>query len=931
MAHPAAGKRLITLFGGAAIHVDGAPIGGRATHRHPLALIALLVTNGGRPVTRDKLIALLWPERDGDSARNLLKVNVHELRKELGDGAIRSTGDQLSADSSALSCDVVDFQAAIARGDDETAVGLYTGPFLDGFFIKDSSEFEQWVDQERQRFASVYGAALDRLAAAAEARVDHEAAVRWRRAHATHDPYHADVAHRLVKTLAAAGDRAGAIQFAESFVERRKRHLDISDDHDIVTLARRLKSAYTPTAVTPPTATAALPSAPIATSPGPSPASRGQALAARDDRRVWVAIAAIAIIGGAFLASKRMSRAPTEALANDLVAVAPFHVIGGDSTMQSSFSELLAGRMNGTVIAGAPSLTEALDLARKAHAGRLLTGDIATASDSTAVAARFYDVTSGKLIAGARADISRGSTLASVADRLTIEVLARAGGEPEDRIAGLVNRPAEAARRYLSAQNAYRSARYALAETLYARALDADTTFGAAGLGLAMANSWTVISERYGIGRDAALKHLAGMSPRDRLFAAAFFGPDPALGAPQPAPVYLSRWEDLVEKYPDWTEAWYQLGDRYYHYGRLSGLADASERAQHSFEKALAQDSLFAAPLHHLVELYAARGDRTNLRTAADRYFAANPGVSRDRSAIGWEAATALGDSKWLARVRANFDSMPREELARIVWVTDLNGWPDADGGHAASLADRKAGTASEHEKASIVSFALNANRGNIQEARVAAAALGAQYPDRPIGALWDLYLAMFVTGDTALASDAAKRLTDFARSPISTDHIRRDQQHLAACMLGYLSATRREMAAARAIYDRVSSDLRGEDNNFAKRNASVCLAMTAATISTNSGAPDARAKVAKLDTILLRERVPPHAILEGATIVAARLHALLGDTAAALVAARRREHLTGDPLFLSTQLREEARYARAVRDTAGSTRAETHLKALRP
>jgi hypothetical protein len=421
------------------------------------------------------------------------------------------------------------------------------------------------------------------------------------------------------------------------------------------------------------------------------------------------------------------------------------------------------------------------------------------------------------------------------------------------------------------------------------------------------------------------------MSPRDRLFATAFFGPDPALGPSQPAPVYLARWEDLVEKYPDWTEAWYQLGDRYYHYGRLSGLADASERAQHSFEKALAQDSLFAAPLHHLVELYAARGDRSNLKAAADRYFAANPGVSRDRSAIGWEAATALGDTKWLARARANFDSMPREELARIVWVTDLNGWPATDAERAASLADRKAGTASEHEKASIVSFALNGNRGQTQEARVAAAALGAQYPDRPIGALWDLYLAMFGTGDTAMASDAARRLADFAKSPISSDHVRRDQQHLAACMLGYLAATRGDLAAARAAYDRVSTDLRTEDNNFAKRNASVCLAITTATIATNSSAPDARIKVAKLDTILLRERVPPHAILEGATIVAARLHAALKDTAAALVAARRREHLTGDPVFLSTQLKEEALYARAVGDTAGARRADTHLKALRP
>jgi hypothetical protein len=106
---------------------------------------------------------------------------------------------------------------------------------------------------------------------------------------------------------------------------------------------------------------------------------------------------------------------------------------------------------------------------------------------------------------------------------------------------------------------------------------------------------------------------------------------------------------------------------------------------------------------------------------------------------------------------------------------------------------------------------------------------------------------------------------------------------------------------------------------------------MLAAVVATNTGASDARTKVARLDTILLRERVPPHAILEGGTLVAARLHAALGDTALALIAARRREHLTGDPLFLSTALREEGVYARAVGDTSGVRRAASHLKALRP
>jgi hypothetical protein len=198
------------------------------------------------------------------------------------------------------------------------------------------------------------------------------------------------------------------------------------------------------------------------------------------------------------------------------------------------------------------------------------------------------------------------------------------------------------------------------------------------------------------------------------------------------------------------------------------------------------------------------------------------------------------------------------------------------------------------------------------------------------VGALWDLYAALFGDGDSTLAAGAARTLASFALAPASGDHVRRDQQHQAACLIGYWDAARGDIAGARTAARRVDDDLRGENNGFARRNATVCLRMVDATIAGRTGSPDARALVAQLDTILLSQRVPPHVVLEAGTIASARLHAALGDTAAALVAARRREHLTGDPIFLSTELREEAAYARAAGDRAGAGRALAHLAALR-
>jgi hypothetical protein len=160
----------LNLLGGAVIQIGTEPLGGPAAHRHRLALLALLATTG-RVMSRDKLVAYLWPERDTESARNLLKTAVHELRKVLADGAIRTTGDQLSLDLSHVRCDVVEFESAVAANDLQKAAALYTGPFLDGFFLKDAHEFEHWVDAQRARLEEMHARVLAQLGSAPPASV----------------------------------------------------------------------------------------------------------------------------------------------------------------------------------------------------------------------------------------------------------------------------------------------------------------------------------------------------------------------------------------------------------------------------------------------------------------------------------------------------------------------------------------------------------------------------------------------------------------------------------------------------------------------------------------------------------------------------------------------------------------------------------------
>ena len=205
----------LRLFGTPALVRDGgAVVTGRPAQRHRIALLALLALAPDHRLSRDKLIALLWPEADAARGRSLLNASTYALRSELGDGALVSERDDLRLAPDVVRSDVVEFLDAVEAGDPDRAVRLYAGPFLDGFFLADAEEFEAWVARERQRLAALYGKALAERAEAAGTAGDWRAAVERWRTRAALDPYDSEIALRLMRALEASGNRAGAIQHA---------------------------------------------------------------------------------------------------------------------------------------------------------------------------------------------------------------------------------------------------------------------------------------------------------------------------------------------------------------------------------------------------------------------------------------------------------------------------------------------------------------------------------------------------------------------------------------------------------------------------------------------------------------------------------------------------------------------------------------------
>jgi len=198
----------LRLLGSAVLDGPDGPVAGRAALRQRLALLALLAVEHPRPLSRDSLVASLWPESDTGDARHHLRDSLYLLRSALGDDAVLSTGDDLRLNPARFTCDLWEFETGLDRGDHGSAVGVYRGPFLNGFHLSEAEGFEQWADGHRSRLARRYGEALEQLAERDMKEGKALGAAEWWSRRAEADPFNSRIALRYMQALEAAGDRA---------------------------------------------------------------------------------------------------------------------------------------------------------------------------------------------------------------------------------------------------------------------------------------------------------------------------------------------------------------------------------------------------------------------------------------------------------------------------------------------------------------------------------------------------------------------------------------------------------------------------------------------------------------------------------------------------------------------------------------------------
>jgi serine/threonine-protein kinase len=283
------------------------------------------------------------------------------------------------------------------------------------------------------------------------------------------------------------------------------------------------------------------------------------------------------------------------------------------------------------------SQQDAFDLARRANAGTVVMGQVQTTRDSLIVVAKLFDVASGKSENQAQAGMAIGGDPRPLFDRLAQHLLniEGSGRTSTMQLAQATTSSLSAYRAYLDGVRLLNSWQLPEADRELARAIALDSTFALAYHKRSLGLGWSQAGGPDYLGSaDRAFKLSDRLPPRERALVAGHYHLAHALAAQQAQDSVAARtgFDASIKSYTDLigpprgdslvAEAWYGLGDAYFH-ARMPSLPPEAIRrytteSVRGFHRTLAIDSTYHLAYSHLIQLYNQSGGGSGLIIAAD-------------------------------------------------------------------------------------------------------------------------------------------------------------------------------------------------------------------------------------------------------------------------------------------------------------------------
>lgn len=223
------------------------------------SILKYLLLHRHRPITKEVLMELFWPDSDPDAARNNLNVAIYGLRQALRNGYPDFSHVLFQDDSYLLNpqlsiwLDVEEFgkrfnaaqelerkgQFLPAITEYQAAEALYQGELFE------EDRYEDWLTTERQRLQNAYLSVLDKLSAYYYDNKEYAACVNLCHKMIAIEPYREDAYRRLMSAYARQGHHYLAMRQYHQCVETLKEELDVAPDPTTTQLYERIRRRET--------------------------------------------------------------------------------------------------------------------------------------------------------------------------------------------------------------------------------------------------------------------------------------------------------------------------------------------------------------------------------------------------------------------------------------------------------------------------------------------------------------------------------------------------------------------------------------------------------------------------------------------------------------------------------------------------------------
>lgn len=192
------------------------------------ALIFLLMESKGKGLSREKIIAYLWPDSKEEAARYNLRYNLWEIKKiikEDADGNLFLLSDNNTCkinDTYEYGCDFIE-AACFDRKKEYTMAellhfrSLFSGELYEGAFFKGCEELNNLILYRRIEFEKLKVQVMESMAELLAQEENYEGEIEVLQEILKVDPYNEEIAGLVMEAYCRIGKRAEAVNFYRTF------------------------------------------------------------------------------------------------------------------------------------------------------------------------------------------------------------------------------------------------------------------------------------------------------------------------------------------------------------------------------------------------------------------------------------------------------------------------------------------------------------------------------------------------------------------------------------------------------------------------------------------------------------------------------------------------------------------------------------------